>query len=271
MDLVNGFVKEVRERLKVKTAVTPVEDVDLYRIKIEEEKIKKFEMIVSLIKNEGIINEENLQGYRIVASKRPFSGPSEIRTSNKIKSAVSHEFHYYDSPFTYLKALQKNENLLDSDIYKMFVKIDFNILNNEGNKVSGGEKSEFRLLQAISEAKTFDCLLIDEPESSFDNVFLRTRVNQVIKDMSREMPVVLVTHNSTVGASIMPDYLIYAHKEKINGKMTYKLFSGYPTDKKLTSTEGSEMENFEVVINCLESGKAAYEERREGYANLENR
>ncbi len=42
-------------------------------------------------------------------------------------------------------------------------------------------------------------LLIDEPESSFDNIFLKEDVNSLLKEFSQEMPVVIVTHNSTIG------------------------------------------------------------------------
>ena len=80
------------------------------------------------------------------------------------------------------------------------------------NPVSGGERSEFRLLREIKDAQNFDMLLIDEPESSFDNMFLHGDVNELLKDMAKTMPVVVVTHNSTVGASIKADFLLYAQK-----------------------------------------------------------
>ena len=78
--------------------------------------------------------------------------------------------------------------------------------------VSGGERSEFNLIQAIRDARNYDMLLVDEPESSFDNVFLKENINIMLKEMSREMPVIIVTHNSTIGASIQPDYIIYTER-----------------------------------------------------------
>src|SRR5437762_5840826 len=57
-------------------------------------------------------------------------------------------------------------------------------------------------------------LLIDEPESSFDNLFLNSNVNRILKDISETMPVVVVTHNSTVGASVGADYVLYTSKER---------------------------------------------------------
>ena len=68
--------------------------------------------------------------------------------------------------------------------------------------ISGGESAEFNLLQTIEDARNYDTLLIDEPESSFDNIFLKEDVNSLLKEFSQEMPIVIVTHNSTIGGSI---------------------------------------------------------------------
>lgn len=84
------------------------------------------------------------------------------------------------------------------------------------------------------------------------------------------MPVVLVTHNSTVGASIKPDYLLYTKKERIGGKAKYKIYSGSPTDKYLISRDEKEVSNFEVTMGCFESGENSYNERSTAYENLRN-
>jgi wobble nucleotide-excising tRNase len=145
--------------------------------------------------------------------------------------------------------------------------IQYKILNGDGYEVSGGERSEFNLLQEISDAQAHDILLIDEPESSFDNNFLNKEVNKMIKDISSLMPVVVVTHNNTVGASIEPDYLLYT--SKVN-KDEYRIYSGFPTDKNLKSMSGETLKNSDVILGCLEAGKPAYEARRRLYENLEN-
>ena len=159
-------------------------------------------------------------------------GAGEIKEASGVKTAFSDAFREYGDPYKYLRALLSNESLSRSELYKLFVKISYRILNKDGFEVSGGERSEFRLLQEIMDAQNYDVLLIDEPESSFDNLFLKSDVNQILKEISESMPVVVVTHNSTVGASVGADYLLYARKELEDGKMVYRLFSGYPTDKK---------------------------------------
>ena len=177
----------------------------------------------------------------------------------------------YEDPYKYLQMLLSNESLPQAELYKLFVKINYQILNRDGFPVSGGERSEFRLLQEIKDAQNFDILLIDEPESSFDNLFLKSDVNEIMRDISKTMPVVVVTHNSTVGASIGADYLLYASKKIFNQNIVYRIYSGYPTDKRLLSTDGHSISNHEIIMNSLEAGKDAYEGRRHVYEVVEDR
>ena len=102
----------------------------------------------------------------------------------------------------------------------------------------------------------------------FDNVFLRKSVNEIIKEISKNMPVVLVTHNNTVGASIKPDYLLYTRKENEEGEVTYRIYSGFPSSKRLQTRDGKSMSTWTATMDCLEAGANTYEERREGYEDI---
>ena len=84
------------------------------------------------------------------------------------------------------------------------------------------------------------------------------------------MPVVVVTHNSTVGASIDADYILFAKKESTDGVVNYKIYSGHPTDKVLTCADGTSVPSHQVMMNSLEAGKDAYDLRRRGYEAIEN-
>ncbi len=267
---VNSIVSDVQDRLRRRTSATHVEDVDLYRCRMEAKTIERFIDITKSLQKEDVISEENVQGFRVVARKRPFEGAGEIKKVSRLQVAFSDAFKEYDKPYNYLLALKANETLTPSEFYKYFVKIDYEILNKDGYKVSGGERSEFRLLQEIKDAQNYDILLIDEPESSFDNIFLKGEVNQIIKEISETMPVVVVTHNSTVGASIKADYVVYASKEIEDGEPRYRLYSGHPADSELVSCDGKMKKNFDVTINSLEAGSKAYDERRQGYENIKN-
>ena len=85
------------------------------------------------------------------------------------------------------------------------------------------------------------------------------------------MPVVLVTHNSTVGASIKPDYLLCTKKELKGKKPIYDIYSGFPTNKKLSTVKGDTIDTWDVMMGCLEAGETAYNERRAGYEDIKNK
>jgi hypothetical protein len=268
--LINGLIKDIKESLKIRTSAVQVQDVDLYRVSIENKKVSRFTEIVKYLQKEAMISEESIQGFKVIAKKGAFSGAGEIKSTSGVKTGFRDSFKEYNQPYTYLQTLLANENLTQSELYKLFTKISYKILNKDGFEVSGGERSEFRLLQEIKDAQNHDILLIDEPESSFDNLFLKSDVNHIIKEISESMPVVVVTHNSTVGASIGADYIIYAKKEIENGKVAYKLYSGHPTNRTLSSIDGHTIFNHEIMLNSLEAGPDTYDYRRQGYEAIKN-
>ena len=266
---INAIIKDVKDSLKMRSAATQIENADLYKIAIDEQKVSRFNTIVSAIQEETVIFDEDVQGFRIVATKGRYTQASELKATVKGNVSFKEALTQYHNPYAFLRALLNHEKVDEADIYKLFVKISYRILNRDGSDVSGGERSEFRLLQEIKDAQKYDMLLIDEPESSFDNMFLNSDVNQLIRDISQSMPVVVVTHNNTVGASIKPDYILCARKSKEEGKIKYRLYSGYPTDKHLKSVDGLLINNYEVLLDSLEAGKDAYEKRRINYEALE--
>lgn len=268
---VNGLVRDIRESLKRRTAAVQVQDVDLYRVSLNRKKVERFSEIVKLLQEEATISEEHIQGFRVLATKGPFAGAGEIKSATGIKTAFRDSFEQYKRPYDYLQTLLTNEHLPRAELYKLFVKITYRILNRDGFEVSGGERSEFRLLQEIKDAQNHDMLLVDEPESSFDNMFLRSDVNQIIREIAETMPVVVVTHNSTVGASIGADYLLYASKEIEGGKVVYRLYSGHPTDLSLHSPDGRTISNHKITLDSLEAGSETYDSRRQAYEAIKGR
>lgn len=268
--LVNDIIREVKSKLQLKTSATQIKDVDLYRVMFEHKKLLKFNEIVKLLQEEKTIYQESFQGFKIVCKQRAFQGAGEIKNVSGQKVAFSDAFRDYAHPTKYLSSLKANEAFTPSEFYKYFACVEYEILNKDGFKVSGGERSEFRLLQEIKDAQNFDYLLIDEPESSFDNLFLKSEVNQMLKEISKSMPVVIVTHNSVVGASINADYIIYTAKELEEEKITYRRYSGHPSNRELTSTDGKNINNFKVTMDSLEAGESAYMERKAGYENIKN-
>lgn len=268
--VINEIINDVKVELRRHTAATQIDDIDLYQYCLDQKKIATFEKVVVLMKHEATVSDQGIQGFRVEAKRLPYSGALDIKTANGNKGSFSEAFKQYDTPYAYLRELLKIESVARADVYRLFVKVSYRILNRHGAEVSGGERSEFRLLQHISDAQNYDILLIDEPESSFDNLFLKSDVNAILKVISESMPVVVVTHNSTVGASVGADYILYAKKELEDGVLHYRLYSGRPSDKTLISTDGKVLETHAVVMNSLEAGVEAYEARRKRYEIIKN-
>ena len=267
---VNSIIRDAQAQLNVQSATAPISEVDLYKIALERKSLSKFESIVSSIKTENQESIESLYGYNIVARKEPYRGASDLRRNNFNKGRFSDAYAKYNNAYEYLQELKDIDSIDKSLLHTFFCDINYEVLNSLGYKVSGGERSEFRLLQNINDAYNYDMLMIDEPESSFDNVFLLNKVNKIIKDLSKNMPVILVTHNNTVGASINPDYLLYTRKDVIDGNVNYNIFYGHPTEKVLHSLNGQTQPNHDVIINCLEAGAEPYKVRGDSYEAIKD-
>ena len=274
----NELIDDIRSNVRVRSAMPSIADINLYEIAINKRKVAKFEKVVHLARIKREIKDKNLKGFKIVARSKSFESVGDLKDSSGCKISFRDSYAEYKNPYEYLqklKNLKNTQGLEATDIHKLFVKIEYDILNEHGAKLSGGEMSEFNLLQKIDDAHNYEILLIDEPESSFDNLFLNKKVNTIIKEIAQNMPVVIVTHNSTIGASIEPNYVLYTQRKIENGKPVYRVYSGGPASKDLLSTDGCCIKTLDVTMNCLEAGESAYKERncvyeRIGYENIGN-
>lgn len=273
-NLEKGFVNDLTERikddLKIRSSSTSIEDVDLHKVQIDKIKVNKFDEISKKLQTEKIIDSKEIRGFKVVAKTKKYTGAIQLQKKSKSKLTFSEAFNNYNNPYKFLVSL-RNIDIEETDYYKYFVDIEYKTLNKYGFPVSGGERSEFNLLHEISDALKHDILLIDEPESSFDNIFLKNEVNELIKEISKEIPVIVVTHNSTIGASIKPDYLVYTTKIIDNDELKYKVYYGHPMSKTLKNSDDEEIQNIDILFNCLEAGEEAYYERKlRAYEILKN-
>lgn len=257
----NTIVNDIQRELRIKTTSSFVENIDFYKIALDEMRAKKFIEVVTELKKEREVNKEELGKFSIITTTHQIESASDLQKIGREKKVYSTAFSQYNTPYEYLLKL-KEIGIEDASLYKFFIRIESVTLNKDGFKVSGGERSEFNLIHEIKDATKYDLLLIDEPESSFDNLFLKKEINTLIKDISALMPVVVVTHNSTVGASIKPNYVAITKKDIIDKDFVYRIYTGYPSDKELTCLDGDKIKNYDTILNCLEAGIDAYTERK---------
>ena len=257
----NEIIGNVKDSLRFRSTTTAIEDVDFYKTQLEKVKINKYCYIVKKLQTEKVIDSKEIRGFKIIAKTKRFTGAAQLKSISKSQLTFSNAYNNYNDPYKYIISLQ-DVGIAETEFYKYFAEIEYLILNKHGFAVSGGERSEFNLLHEINDALKHDLLLIDEPESSFDNIFLKNDVNTLIKDISKQIPVIVVTHNNTIGASIKPDYIAYTQKTIDNNEVIYKVFFGHPTSKNLHTSNGETIENLNILFNCLEAGESAYYERK---------
>ena len=266
---VNNMIKMVKESLQLKSAAPRIPDIDLYQYFINKKKREVFAQIAMSVKKSRTISTEKAGHFTVCVSARPFMNATDLKTVRLKQVSLTNAFEKYENPVQYLNEL-KAAGVEINRIYKLFAAIDYKILNSSGLPVSGGERSEFNFLQKIKDAILCDILIIDEPESSFDNIFLKNEVNKFIKEMAENMPVIISTHNNTIGSSIKPDYILYTEKKMEADGAHFKIYSGYPTAKELRDVDGNTIGNYEITLNSLEAGEQAYSERKDIYETLKN-
>ncbi len=266
---VNNMIRTVKESLQLKSAAPRIPDIDLYQYFINKKKREVFALVALAVKKKRTISTEKAGHFTISVSARPFTNATDLKTIGLRQVSLINAFAKYGNPIQYIEEL-KAAGVESDRIYKLFAAIDYKILNSSGLQVSGGERSEFNFLQKIKDAILCDILIIDEPESSFDNIFLKNDVNKFIKEMAKCMPVIISTHNNTIGGSIKPDYILYTEKKMETEGPHFNIYSGYPTAKALKDVEGNSIENYEITLNSLEAGEQAYSERKDIYETLKN-
>lgn len=263
---VNDIIEDIQKDLSVRTASTQIKDIDFYQILMDKIKINKFEAICKDLRKKRIIKERSLHSFIIKASSHPFMGAQELKSLSKSTNAFTDAFTKYDEPYEFLQILKSKEALTDTELYRYFVAIDYKVFNSFHSEVSGGEMAEFNLLQELDNSQDSEMLILDEPESSFDNLFLKNDINLLLKKISGRIPVIIATHNNTIGASVHPDYILFTRKDVIGpGQVKYLIFSGYPSSEELLTEDNTSIRRKDVLLDCLEAGEEAYTERRTTY------
>lgn len=267
LSAVNSTIETIKTNLQMKSSATRIPTIDVYGMLVNAIKREKFTEVALNLQKNRTIDKRTVGHFTITTETRPYRNASDMKQGTQV--SLVNAFESYGKPFDFLQKL-KDTGIESSSYYKYFVKVEYKILNSVGTVVSGGERTEFNFLSRVKDAMTYDILIIDEPESSFDNIFLKEEVNSLIKEMSQTMPVVVSTHNSTIGGSIKPDYIIYTDKKIENNSIVYRVYEGTPDSKYLETSEGQQIENYAITMNSLEAGEVAYIKRKQGYELLKN-
>jgi len=119
----------------------------------------------------------------------------------------------------------------------------------------------------LDEAKNKQIVLIDEPEASLDNEFLKNELIAAIRRLKENSTVFVITHNSTLGTLLKPDYLIVTKKD---GNNDYKVLTGAYSSKSI-SNDSQEVGSFDLFVEAMEAGIDTYQEKGEEYEFFKDR
>lgn len=266
----NLILDSVKKKLEVKSNATSVSTFDCLLYAKDKLIVDEFEKLVKAMKRKKIIRREEVGKFYIQAIRRPIESLDDLHSLFGQKGQFRELLKSYENPFSFFKNLRSLPQVKENDVYKGFFIIEYSILNENGYPVSGGQRAEFNLEQKLSDSDNCEMLLIDEPESSFDNIFLKKEIDSKIKELSQKMPVFISTHNNVVGASIKPDYILYTEMKMIDGTPVFKVYGGEAGAKELSASDGTKIKNYKLTMDCLEGGVDSYNERSDSYENIKD-
>jgi len=259
----NEAILMVKKALNKKSSANTPDSMDLISIFRNKKIIEKANNIFKNIKEERKIDTQDLQLFNVDIKTNEYNSVKELKDNMSTSVSLRPIFdEYYKKNNLYKYIVELNKlGINRNNICKSIVNIKYDVKNQIGESPSGGEKAEFNLLKEINNAYKYDALLIDEPEASFDNPFINDNIVDVIKDIAEKTTVCISTHNSTLAMMLNPDKIIYTE----NNKGEHKIYYGTMGDKTFKSTDGEEVISYDKILNVLEAGEKAYEEKGHKY------
>lgn len=268
----NELIVHIKRSLGRRSALNPIDDADFKAqfkmLSIED----RFNSLIHTGSRSRVVESRQLHGFFVEAEVSKITMANELNKACKIRNTSTLMYEAL-SPFMFYRRLEKERDTLNLSldlIHRAFWKLKYTVKNAFNGELSGGEKAEYNLLAELEDASKYDLVLIDEPESSFDNKFLKEGVLQSIKELACKSTVFVVTHNNTIGVLLEPDFVVYTEKTMADNEPVFRIYSGSLTSKKLKSSDGLEIDNYLSLMETMEAGEEAYLKRRGVYEALKN-
>lgn len=261
----DNIVKVIKKKLNSKSSMVGIGDVNFYN-SFKDKLFKDiFKDIINSLKIEKKIYNLDVYRFKLSIKKRAFKNGQELKNKLKTPLSIAPIYNsYYDNPYEFIHKL-RDAGISKGDIYKSLINFDVNVVNEKGNNLSGGERAEYNLLREIKGSEQYDILLLDEPEASFDNPFIKDYIIDIIKEISQKTTVFITTHNNSLGILIKPNKLIYTSNEDI-----FKVYTGEFGSKNLTTINGDSIISYDTIMEVMEAGENAYNERNQIYESFKN-
>lgn len=266
----NEIIQEIKEIVQSKTGITPTLNIELAGI---IEKVRMEKEITSFMEELVIdtdLSREDIYGYQIIVKLSPFKKASQFQRDFNTNEAVENDLIKPYKNGNFIKFLQ---NLKNKKFFKYPQLADYllhtevELLDSDGTPASGGQAVGFSLVMRLEEAKNKPIVLIDEPEASLDNAYIRKELINSLKSLSRRSTVFVVTHNSTLGTLIEPDYLIVTTK---NENKEYSILTGEFSSKTISENSEKAEQSYEKFVEAMEAGIETYNKKGVIYESLRN-
>ena len=266
---INEIMRDVKSTVTARTGISNVQECSINNIFHKLQLEKKIDSFLNQIIVETPLKNERLHGYQICVNLIPYKNASQFQKEIGTQEAVNNDLIkvYREKDFiTFLKRLKQKKFYNEANFAEYLLQKEVKLLDSEGVPASGGQAVGFALMLRLNEAKNKPIILIDEPESSLDNAYIKNELNKELKQLARNSMVVVITHNSTLGTLLEPDYLIITSKDNSGN---YSIMSGEFSSSKIKhSINGTEEKSYEKFIEAMESGMDSYTKKGEIYANL---
>lgn len=260
------IVKLIKPKLTSKSSMVSISEVNMFNVQKDRIMKAKFNKLCNSLKQAKEVYNLDVYRFKLSIERIAYRNAQDVKTNLKGNPSIANTFNNcYDSPFTYIHNLL-NDGVQKSDIYKALINFKVKVVNEKNNELSGGERAEYNLLREIKSSEQYDVLLLDEPEASFDNPFIKDYIIDIIKDISQKTTVFITTHNNSLGILLKPNKLIYTSNEEDG----FKVYTGEFCSKTLTTANGDSIISYDTVMEVMEAGTQAYEERKQIYESFKN-
>lgn len=267
---VNKILDSVKKIVESKTGITPVSDCEFSKIIQKTQTEKEINNFMTNIICEKELKREKIYGYQIIVKLSPFKNADQFRRDVATNEGVQSDLIIPYSEKSYIKFLnnlKKKKFFKFANLADYFMHLEVQLLDSDGTPASGGQAVGFALMMRLEEAKNKPIILIDEPEASLDNAYIREELIKAIKGLTLSSTVFVVTHNSTLGALLEPDYLIVTTKNK---EKEYHVLTGEFSSHIISKSSDISESSYEKFVEAMEAGIEAYNRKGEIYESLRN-
>lgn len=262
----NQLLIRVRTSLASKSSRPPCPESPLIDCARRIAFIKRISALRSQTKLPVEIGRHSVGRFTSVAMRKDYPNATVLKKALGIAASETLQGITNTSDEEYIETMLKKCN--DASVFeKALFDVEISLKNDRGEDISGGQRAEYLFMRALDKAGSQDIVVIDEPESSFDNPFLYAIIAAKLKEISQRATVFVSTHNNVLGVSMQPDVLIYT---SVDENEIHKVYTGHANGKVLIAPDGSTALREDALLSLMEAGMTAYNERKPYYGTLAN-